>query len=160
MKFNYDAKNKKAEMDADVERLVEKSLEQHEKNWKEKFDTKHKAKKEILELKHKHKLEENDKNNAKKGFIEKIYEEKRKIKELELEERRRIEEEKKKNKKTKIIISVILGVVGCLIFIVGNILGSQSGDPDSGWYAMGIAGMFIAMSIAFIWIDFNNKKKK
>lgn len=45
MKFYYDAK--KAEIDADVERLVEKSLKQHEKTWKEKFDTKHKAKKEI-----------------------------------------------------------------------------------------------------------------
>lgn len=44
--------------------------------------------------------------------------------------------------------------------MVGNILDSQTGNPNSDWYAMGIDGMFIAMSIAFVWIDFNNKIKK
>ena len=37
-------------------------MEQHEKNWKDKFSTKHNAKKEILEMKHKQKMEFEDKN--------------------------------------------------------------------------------------------------
>lgn len=32
MKFNFDIKNKKAGFEADVEKLVEKGMEQHEKD--------------------------------------------------------------------------------------------------------------------------------
>lgn len=56
MKLNL--KKVGVEAEADVERIIEKSIDSHEKDWKEKFETKHNAKKEILELKHKHKMEE------------------------------------------------------------------------------------------------------
>ena len=49
MKLNFDIKNKKANLEADVERLVEKGMDQNEKDWKDKFVTKHNAKKEILD---------------------------------------------------------------------------------------------------------------
>lgn len=64
-------KIKKGGLEADVEKLVEKGMDQHDKNWKDKFNTKHRAKKEILEMKHKQKIE--------------IEEERRKTRELELE---------------------------------------------------------------------------
>ena len=38
MKFNFDAKNKKTEIEADVERIVEKGMNQYDKDWKEKFN--------------------------------------------------------------------------------------------------------------------------
>lgn len=56
MKLNL--KKLGVETEADVEGLIEKGMDNHEKDWKEKFDTKHEAKKEILEMKHKHKMEE------------------------------------------------------------------------------------------------------
>ena len=57
MKFSLNLEKKNASVDLDVERLVEKGMEQNDKNWKDKFDAKHKAKKEILEIKHKQKME-------------------------------------------------------------------------------------------------------
>ena len=159
MKLNFDIKNKKAGFEADVEKIVEKGMEQHDKNWKEKFNTKHNAKKEILEIKHKQKLEIEENNQKKKNWIQKIEEERRKTKELELEEKRRKEEEKKKIIKIKMIFSIILGAIGLVMMVIGNILGSQSGDSNSGWYAMGVFGFFPLLAAVFIWIDFSNNKK-
>lgn len=160
MKFNFDIKNKKANFEADVERLVEKGMDQNEKNWKDKFVTKHSAKKEILEIKHKQKMEMEEKSQTKKNWIQKIEEERRRTKQLEFEEQKRIDEENKKNKKNKIILSIILGILGATLMIVGGVLGSLSGDPDSGWYMMTLVGLFVIISIVFIWANVGDNKKR
>ncbi len=58
------------EAEANVEKIIEKGMDNHEKDWKEK----HNAKKEILELKHRHKMEEQSLKNgiklAKKNGVE------------------------------------------------------------------------------------------
>lgn len=160
MKLNFDIKNKKGSIESDVEKLVEKGMDQHDKNWKDKFNTRHNAKKEMLEIKHKQKLELEDKNQAKKNWFQKIEEERRKTKQLELEELRRQEEDKKKSVKVKAIISAILGIIGVLMMVIGSLLGSASGYPDSGWYMMSIVGFFPLCSIAFIWGATSDNKKK
>ena len=69
MKLNIDIKNKKGSIDADVEKLVEKGMDLNEKDWKDKFNTRHAAKKEMLELQHKQKIEIEEQNKSKKiGF--------------------------------------------------------------------------------------------
>jgi len=164
MKLNFDIKNKKGGLEADVERLVEKGMDQHEKSWREKFDTKHSAKKEMLEIKHKHKMDLEENNKNKKNWIQKIAEEKRKLKEMELAEQRRIEEEQRKRDATKltikIISTIVLAIIGALLFIIGSILGSESGDPNSGWHAMAVLGLFPLMGIGAIWISGTDDKKK
>ena len=72
MKLKFDIKNKKADLEANVENLVEKGMDQHDKNWKDKFNTKHNAKKEILEIKHKQKLEMKETGKEKPYFAAKI----------------------------------------------------------------------------------------
>lgn len=163
MKLKFDLKNKKGGFESDIERLVEKGMEQHDKNWKDKFNAKHNAKKEMLEMKHKQKMEVEERNQSKKNWFQKIEEERRKTKQLEIEEQRRQEEENRKNRKTKAIISIILGLIGSILMIVGSVLGSESGNPDSGWYMVTIVGLFVLISIPFLWIDTpnnNNKKRK
>ena len=167
VKFNLDLKNKKGSLDADVERIVEKGMDLHEKDWKEKFDTKHAAKKEIMELQHKQKIEVEEQNKTKKNWIEKIMEENRKTKELELEEQRRREEteriERQKAIKMKIIFSIILGILTIVFVVVGSLLGSASGDPNSGWHVVAILGIFTGFGIPIIWEvgnDEPNKKRK
>ncbi len=145
MKFGLDIKNKKAEFDSDAEKLIEKGMDIHERNWKDKFTTKHSAKKEMLELKHQQKLE----MEAKK------LEEVRKLKELELEEKRMKEEAERRKAKPKIIASSILGVIGTIMMIAGFLLGSTSKEPNSGWYAIATIGLLFCMSIAFIWMPKN-----
>lgn len=54
-------KKGKVEIEFDAEKLVEKSIEKHDKNWKEKFKVKHNAKKEMLEIRHKQKMERQEK---------------------------------------------------------------------------------------------------
>ena len=73
MKFNFDAKNKKTEIEADVERIVQKGRNQYDKDWKEKFNIKHNAKKEMLEIKHKQNLE-NKEHDLKKKTIKHLNE--------------------------------------------------------------------------------------
>lgn len=141
MKYYYETKNKKAEIDADVERLLEKSLEQHEKNWKKKFDTKHKAKKEILEIKHKQKMDLEENNKTKKNWFQKVVEEKRKTKELELAEQRKQEQ----TKMIKIIVSFVLSI---FFFIMGTII-------DPGYNVIGLLLIITSMCLLF-----NNTKKK
>ena len=46
------------------------------------------------------------------------------------------------------------------MFCIGYILGSESGNPDSGWYAMGVLGLFPLMGIGAIWIAGTDDKKK
>lgn len=160
MKLNFDIKNKKGAVETDVEKLVEKGMEQHDKNWKDKFNTKHNAKKEMLEMKHKQKMEIEEKTQTKKNWFQKIEEERRKTRELELAEERRREEERKKSIKVRAIISVVLAIVGLIMMVTGIILTSASGNPDSEWGMLSVLGMFPWMVIAFLWIDFSDDKKK
>ncbi|CDD17716.1 unknown [Clostridium sp. CAG:798] len=161
MKLNFDIKNKKGSLESDVEKLVEKGMDQHDKNWKDKFNTRHNAKKEMLEIKHKQKLELEDKKQAKKNWFQKIEEERRKTKQLELEEIRRQEESRKKSIKVKVIITILLVLLGLTMMIAGIILVNKSGDPESNWNMLIAIGMFPLFSIAVIWgATANNTKKK
>lgn len=123
MKVSYDTKNKKTNVEIDVEKLVEKGMDQHEKNWKEKFDTKHKAKKEILEIKHKQKMNLEEKNKTKKNWFQKVVEEKRKIKELELEEQRRHEQKKMITIIVSLVVSICFFVIGAIVDPGYNVIG-------------------------------------
>lgn len=144
------------EMDVDAERVAEKLIDEHDKNWKDKFTTKHNAKKEILELKHKHNLENKEQNLKKKTFVQEIFDGINTNKELKLEEKRRIEEEKKREeeerirkeqeeqlrvKKEKKTLGIILLVVGLIITIVGFAFGI----PDSGLEMVGSLGFIISI---------------
>lgn len=117
MKF----KNKNVNIEADIEKLVEKGIEQYDKNWKEKMEKKHNNKKEIQELRHNQKIELYEKARKKSKY------------ELEIEEQRRKEELKNTNnlRKEKQIIKVI-GI--CLIFIFGlfGITGFRDGHIIAG----------------------------
>lgn len=83
MKFNLDIKNKKAEIEADLERIVERGIEQHEKNWFSRFNLKQKTKKEMKELNHKQRIEIEEVKQKKLKWYQRRQEEKRKNKELE-----------------------------------------------------------------------------
>ena len=161
MKIKFDIKNKKADVEADVEKLVEKGMEQHDKNWKDKFNIKHNAKKEILQIKHKQMLEN---NKEKRSWFERVQENKRKQKEIELaEERRREEEERKQAKKIlkiKIIASIILGLIGLPLIILGIILVDNSGDPNSPLNGLWAIGFIICLAIGLIWVVNNDNDKK
>lgn len=163
MKLSIDIKNKKGSLDSDVEKLVEKGMDLHEKDWKDKFNTKHVAKKEMLELQHKQKIEIKEQNKTKKNWVQKIIEENRRTKELELEDRRRREEaeriERQRIIKMKIIFTIILGILTIVLFGTGFLLGSASGNPDSGWYAIAILGFFTGMAIICVWSSGNEPKK-
>lgn len=152
MKFNLDIKNKKAEFQADVENIVEKGMEQHEKDWKDKFNIKHNAKKEILEIKHKQKLEIEETNREKRNWFDRIQENKRKQKELEIEEQRRIEKEKNKKIRNKSIISTIIGTIALVLIIVGF-----SSEDNVG---VALGGIVLLWILIFMWADNNDKKKK
>lgn len=106
MKFSFDIKHKKVGFEADVEKLVEKGMDNHQKDWKDKMEKKHKNKKEIQELRYNQKIELYEKTRKKSKY------------ELEFEERRREEEIKNANKprKEKQIMQVICI---CLIFVFG-----------------------------------------
>lgn len=107
-------KIKKGEVEAEIgaEKLIEKGMDQHEKNWKDKFNTKHNAKKEIKELKHKQKLEIEEVKQKKLNWYERRQEEKRKTKELE-----------HKHFMQGISIMIGLMIFFFIIGIIGSILG-------------------------------------
>ena len=134
MKFNFDAKNKKTEIEADVERIVEKGMNQYDKDWKEKFNIKHNAKKEMLEIKHKQNLENKENDLKKKTIIQEIFDGINSNKKIKLEEQRKLEEEKKRIEEERIRreqeeimrirqekekLGKILLIVGFIITIVG-----------------------------------------
>ncbi len=93
MKFNFDIKNKKAGFEADVEKIVEKGMDQHEKNWFSKFNLKREKKKEMLELRHKQRIEIENEKQKRKNWFEKREEAKIKKKYLEQELNKKQEEE-------------------------------------------------------------------
>ena len=169
MKLKFDFKNKKADIEANVEKIVEKGMEYHEKDWKDKFNTKHNAKKEMLEIKHKQRLEIEEMNDKKKNWFQKTSEEKRKNKELEIqmeleerrrqeEENRRLQEENEKLIKKKKRITILLAVIGSLFIIVGY----PMGFAGEGFLVVGFLAL---VSIPFLWrkekeVKLNKKQRK
>ena len=81
------------------------------------------------------------------------------IKEAELESALRMKEIEitEKNKAIKIKASIILGIIGSLLLILGFIGGEATGNPDSGIYMISFVGLFAFMAIAWIWIAGDNK---
>lgn len=100
------------EAEVDVEKLIEKGMDNHEKDWQEK----HNAKKEILELKYKHKMEEQRAKNDIKSSNE-IELEKAQLK-LEQEKLNR-EKDENKSKRTIKIVSIIMFFIYGLFCITG-----------------------------------------
>ena len=161
MKVNLDIKNKKGSLEADVEKLVEKGMDNHEKDWKDKFKTKHEAKKELMEIKHKNKMEQENQKLKKKGFFERRAEEKARLKELEIEQKRIEYEQKLAEKRKKTKISITLMVTGVILLIIGVFAGSASNDSDSPWYIFAIIGLFVSSGgILLLEGLFEPKKKK
>lgn len=79
------------------------------------------------------------------------------LKELELEEKR-IEEDRR-IRTIKIKISLFLFALGILMMVAGYLFGSASGNPDSGFYALSLVGLFPLMGSGWIWIiSLHNKK--
>lgn len=163
MRISIDAKNKKTDIEGDVESIAEKIIDNSEKDWKLKFDTKHNARKEMMEIRHKHKMEIDEKNQKKRNWIQKIQDEKLKAKELELEEKRRQEKMKTIKLVMKIVGTCILCIIAAIMLIMGIVLGVESGDSDSGWYALSAIGMIPLYGIVTIWTihsNDNTKKRK
>lgn len=142
MKLKFDIKNKKADLEADVEKLVEKGMDQHDKSWKDKFNTKYIAKKEMLEIKH----------NQKLNWFEKIQENKRKQEEFKIQEKIRIEKENRKKIKQKSIISTIIGIIALILIVIGFSAKEVNG------FALG--GIFLIWVLMFIWFDNGDKNNK
>ncbi len=159
MKIDLDIKKKKGSFEADVEKIVEKGMDNREKDWKEKFSTKHEAKKELIQLKHKNKIEEEEQKLKKKNWFEKRAEEKAKLKELELEQQRKEQEELKKIKRMKMITGTILLILGMIMILVGFFSGSASGNSDSPWYVVSLLGIIVAGLSAVVFVDKSKKKK-
>lgn len=73
------------------------------------------------------------------------------LKELEIAKLK--QEAKEKSKSFKVRISIILGIIGVLMVIIGYGLGNLSNNPDSSFYMLSLIGLFPLMSIAFIWLN-------
>ncbi len=103
MKFKFKDDKKNVEVDAEVEKLVDKGMDLHEKNWEKKFGARHSAKMEILSIKQKNKIE-NKKQN--KEIIEALYDKKTDGKKVELEY-----DHLNKQNNQKLIFSLILSII-------------------------------------------------
>lgn len=113
MKFKFDIKNKKAGFEADVEKIVEKGMDQHEKSWFSKFNLKREKKKEMLELKHKQRIEIENEKQKRKNWFEKREEAKIKKKYLEQELNKKQEAEDFKR-----VIKYMILMFFIIIFII------------------------------------------
>lgn len=116
MKFNFDIKNKKAGFEADVEKIVEKGMDQHKKNWFSKFNLKCEKKKEMLELRHKQRIEIENEKQKRKNWFEKREEAKIKKKYLEQELNKKQEDE---NFKQIIRYMILMFFIIIFIIIIG-----------------------------------------
>ncbi len=176
------------DVDADAERLIEKGLDQHErlenrrldlisenlkeqsKNWKERFNTKHSAKKELLEIKNKHELEKKELELKKKSPIKEIFDGINNNKMLKLEEKRREEEERLRKEqeellrlqKEKKLLGIILLVSGLLATILGYGFGTVY--ENLGLDGLGGLGFIVAIAglvvlLRYDKVDINKKKK-
>ena len=81
-----------------------------------------------------------------------------KLKELEIKEKEK--EYKGKMVKVKIMISLFLAAIGVVMMILGNTMGTESGDSNSGWYMVSMIGFFPFMGAAYIWLFSIGDKKE
>ena len=193
MKFKNKSKivgqEQEYDVDADVEKLIDKGLDQHEKlenrrldiisenikdhrrTWKERFETKHKAKKEMAEIKNKYELEKKELELKKKSHIKEFFEGINTNKMLKLEEQRKEEEERLRKQeeekirlqKEKKLHGIILLVSGLIATVFGYGLGSEY--PNLGLEAIGGLGFIIAIAglvvlLRYNKVDIDNQKKK
>jgi len=107
MKLNF--KKLGIEAEGDVENLVKKAMDNHEKDWKEKFETKHNAKKEVMELKHKYKQEKTQKI----GYLKDLLSYEKEI------EKQKIKNKEKHSQKSILIIDIILFFIFGIFCIQG-----------------------------------------
>ena len=119
MKIDLDIKNKKGKIDVDAEKLIDKKMDLHDKNWRDKF----KAKKEMKELKHKQDLEVREAKLKKKNFVREIADSLNSGKQMKLEEERRLEEERLKAKRNTKILGASIMLVGGVVAVLGNFFG-------------------------------------
>ena len=168
MKLKFNKEKKTVDVDVDAEKLVEKGMDLHEKDWKEKFNTKHEAKKEIMELRHKHNIENKEQDlKGKSSIIHDVFSGFKNKKQLELEEQRKREEEarrleeerirleeerlrrereeKERNKKEKRTISIFILIISLLMTIIGF----GFGKPESGLEMIGFIG-FIGCIVGLV----------
>ena len=76
------------------------------------------------------------------------------LKELEIEENKRLAKEKVK--RLKIILSLILGIIGIILMVIGFITGEASGDSESPNYILAMFGMLVFISSILVWGLDNN----
>lgn len=62
------------------------------------------------------------------------------MKQMKMAEKNR--EFAEKTKALKIKISLTMGIIGILMMVIGDLLGSASGDSDSGFYMISLVGFF------------------
>lgn len=141
MRFTNKNKEREISVEAEAEHIIEKAMDLHEKNWKEKFTIKHKAKKEMLKLKH----------NLKNDMKLKEMQEGEKTRELEREDTLRKEEEYQKMQIAQVTISILLAIIGSAIIALGCALGKASDNEESGWYALSLIGIAMLVCIKFVW---------
>lgn len=168
MKLKFKNEKKTVDVDVAAEKIVEKGMDLHEKNWKEKFNTKHEAKKEIMELRHKHNIENKEQDlKGKSSIIHDVFNGFKNKKQLELEEQRKREEEerrleeekrrleeerirrereeKEKIRKEKRTISIFILIISLLMTIIGF----GFGKPESGLEMIGFIG-FIGCIVGLV----------
>ncbi len=142
MKFEKDEKTGKIKGELDIEQVMMKKIELHEKNWKDKFTTKHNAKKEMLTLK-RH-LKNDD-------MMKEMLEEEKREKEKQREEIAKKEEERKKMQKMQVLLSILLAVSGTALIAVGYAFGSSVGEGRSPWDVLLLVGLALLICIRFVW---------
>ena len=109
MKVNL--KNFGIEAESDLEGIAKHIMDNHEHDWEKKFNSKHKAKKEVLRLKHKIKMEQQKNSTSLFNYFNKQKEKQEKL-------RREKEEASAKNivKIASIILFFIYGIFCILTF--------------------------------------------
>lgn len=95
-----------------------------------------------------------DEARIKEAEVEKLI----RLKELEIEEQKRALEEK--TKAFKIKASIILGIVGAILMVIGYAGGDATGNPDSSIYMFSMIGLFAFMAIGWIWLAGSHKNDK
>nr|WP_300870684.1 hypothetical protein [uncultured Acetatifactor sp.] len=73
------------------------------------------------------------------------------LKELEIKEREQISKERRKMFKIK--ISLVLGIIGAIMMVIGFLGGEASGNSDSSIYGLAFVGLFCFLAISYIWMS-------
>ncbi len=79
------------------------------------------------------------------------------LKKMELLEKQR--EDIKKSKAARTKICIIMGITGLVMTCLGYMLGSLTGNPDSGFYMISMVGFFPLAGSAYIWIYSKNAEE-